>query len=59
MSADEEDEEDEIPEGFHQQEESPHCLNIKRAEGFQAYLGQLVLEFERMLKARGTDMKIE
>ena len=28
LSADEQDEEDEIPEGFHLQEESPHCLNV-------------------------------
>ena len=59
LSADEEDEEDEIPEGFHLQEESPHCLNMQRAEDFQAYLRQLVLEFERMLQAGGIDMKIE
>ena len=59
LSADEQDEEDEIPEGFHLQEESPHCLNMQRAEDFQAYLRQLVLEFERMLKAGGTDIKIE
>ena len=59
LSADEEVEEDEIPEGFHLQEESPHCLNMQRAEDFQAYLRQLVLEFERMLKAGGTNMKIE
>ena len=56
-SADEEDEEDQIPEGFHLQEESPHCLNMQRAEDFQAYLQQLVIEFERMLKAGGTDMR--
>ena len=58
-SADEEDEEDQIPEGFHLQEESPHCLNIQRAEDFQVYLRQLVLEFEKMLKAGGTDMRAE
>ena len=29
LSAEEEDEEDEIPEGFHLQEESPHCLNMQ------------------------------
>ena len=58
-SADEQDEEDEIPEGFHLQEESPHCLNMQRAEDFQAYLQQLVLEFEKMLKAGGMDMKAE
>ena len=59
LSADEEDEEDEIPEGFHLQEESPHCLNMQRAEDFQAYLRQLVLEFEKMLKAGGIDMREE
>ena len=59
LSADEQDEEDEIPEGFHLQEESPHCLNMQRAEDFQAYLRQLVLEFERMLKAGGIDMTAE
>ena len=59
LSAEEEDEEDEIPEGFHLQEESPHCLNMQRAEDFQAYLWQLVFEFEKMLKAGGTDMKVE
>ena len=59
LSADELDEEDEIPEGFHLQEESPHCLNMQRAEDFQAYLRQSVLEFERMLKTGGTDMKTE
>ena len=48
-----------IPQGFHLQEESPHSLNMQRAEDFQAYLRQLVLEFERMLKAGGIDMKIE
>ena len=57
--ADEEDEEDEIPEGFHLREESPHCVNMQRAEDFQAYLRQLVLEFEKILKAGGTDMREE
>ena len=59
LSAEEMDEEDEIPEGFHLQEESPHCLNMQRSEDFQAYLRQLVLEFERMLKVGGIDMKTE
>ena len=35
-SVDEEDKEDKILEGL--QQESPHCLNMKRAENFQAYL---------------------
>ena len=48
LSVDEQDEEDEIPEGFHLQEED-----------FQAYLRQVVLEFEKMLKAGGTDMRVE
>ena len=59
LSAEEMDEEDEIPEGFHLQEENPHCLNMQRSEDFQAYLRQLVLEFERMLKAGGIDMKTQ
>ena len=58
-SADEQDEEDEIPEGFHLQEESPHCINMTRSEDFQAYLRQLILEYERMLKAGTADMKAE
>ena len=37
-SADKEDEEDTIPEGFHLQEESPHCLNMQRAKDYQTYL---------------------
>ena len=45
-SADEEDEPDDIPEGFHLQEESLHCINMKQAEDYQAYLRQLVLDFE-------------
>ena len=52
LSADEQDEEDEIPEGFHLQEESLHCLNMQRAEDFQAYLRQLVLEFEKDAEGR-------
>ena len=58
-SADELDEEDEIPEGFHLQEESPHCINMTHSEDYQAYLRQLVVEYERMLKMGGTDMKAE
>ena len=59
LSAEEMDEEDEISEGFHLQKESPHCLNMQRSKDFQAYLRQLVLEFKRMLKAGGIDMKTE
>ena len=57
QSADEEEEDDQIPEGFHLQVESLHCLNMKRAENFQAYLWQIVLEFESVLQAGGTDMQ--
>ena len=56
-SADEEDEADTIPEGFHLQEESPHCVNMQRAEDYQAYLRQLMLDFERLLKSGATDMR--
>ena len=58
-STDKEDEEDKIPHYFHLQEESPHCLNrsMKQLEDFQAYLRQITLEFERILKAGGTDMR--
>ena len=56
-SADEEDEADTIPEGFHLQEESPHCINMQRVEDYQAYLRQLVLEFEWLLKGGVTDMR--
>ena len=56
-SVDEEDVQDTIPEGFHLQVESPHCLNMECAEDYQAYLRQVVLEFEQLLKAGGTDMK--
>ena len=37
-SADEEDEPDDIPEGFHLHKQSPHCINMTRAEDYQAYL---------------------
>ena len=50
-SAEEEDDPDNIPEGFHLQEESPHCINMTRAEDYQAYLRQIVLEFERLIKS--------
>ena len=56
-SADEEDEEDKIPEGFYLQAKFPHCLNMKWAEDFQAYLRQIVLEFKCILKAGWTDMR--
>ena len=55
-SVDEEDEPDTIPEGFHLQEESPHCLNMQRSKDYQAYLRQVVIKFERLLKAGGKDM---
>ena len=56
-SAEEEDDPDDIPEGFHLQEESPHCINMTRADDYQAYLRQIVLEFERLIKSRVTDIR--
>ena len=56
-SADEEDEPDTIPEGFHLQEESLHCVNMQRSKDFQAYLRQVVAEFERLSKSGGKDIE--
>ena len=58
-SAEEEDEPDDFPEGFHLQEESPHCINMTRAEDYQAYLRQVVLEFERLIKSGATNISEE
>ena len=55
-NADEEDDLDDIPEGFHLQEESPHCINMKRADDYQAYLRQIVLDFERLIKGGATNI---
>ena len=56
-SADEEDEPDDIPEGFHLHEQSPHCINMKQAEDYQAYLRQIVLDFERIIKSGVMDIR--
>ena len=58
-SAEEEDEPDDIPEGFHLQEESPHCINMNRAEDYQAYLRQIVLDFKRIIKSGATNISEE
>ena len=58
-SAEEEDDPDDIPEAFHLQEESPHCINMTRAEDYQAYLRQIVLEFERLIKSGATNISEE
>ena len=58
-SAEEEDDPDDILEGFHLQEESPHCINMTRAEDYQAYLRQIVLEFERLIKSGATNISEE
>ena len=55
-SVEEEDDPDDIPEGFHLQEESPHCINMKRADDYQAYLRQIVLDFERLIKGGATNI---
>ena len=56
-SAEEEDDPDDVPEGFHLQEESPHCINMTRADDYQAYLRQIVLEFKRLIKSGATDIR--
>ena len=58
-SAEEEDEPDDIPEGFHLQEESPHCINMNRAGDYQAYLRQIVLDFEWRIKSWATNIAEE
>ena len=58
-NAEEEDDPDDIPEGFHLQEESPHCINMTRADDYQAYLRQIVLEFERLIKSGATNISEE
>ena len=58
-SAEEEDDPDDIPEGFHLQEESPHCINMTRAEDYQAYLRQIVLEFKWLIKSGATNISEE
>ena len=56
-SAEEDDEPDDIPEGFHLHEQSPHCINMTRAEDYQVYLRQIVIEFERLIKSGATDVR--
>ena len=56
-SAEEEDEPDDITERFHLHEQSPHCINMTRAEDYQAYLRQIVTEFERLIKSGATDVR--
>ena len=58
-SVEEEDDPDDIPEGFHLQEESPHCINMTRVEDYQAYLWQIVLEFEWLIKSGATNISEE
>ena len=56
-STEEDDDPDDIPEGFHLQEQSPHCINMMRADDYQAYLRQIVIEFERLIKTGTTDIR--
>ena len=58
-SAEEEDDPDDILEGFHLQEESPHCINMVRAEDYQAYLRQIVFDFEQLIKSGTTNITEE
>ena len=56
-SAEEEDDPDDILEGFHLQEQSPLCINMTRAEDYQAYLRQIVIEFEHLIKSGVTNVR--
>ena len=57
VSAEEEDKADDILEGFHLHKQSPHCINMTRAEDYQAYLQQIVIEFECLIKSGTTDIR--
>ena len=37
--------------------QSPHCINKTRAEDYQAYLRQIVIEFECLIKTGATDIR--
>ena len=56
-SAEEDDDPDDIPEGFHLPEQSPHCINMMRADDYQVYLRQIVIEFECLIKTGATDVR--
>ena len=56
-STEEDDDPDDILEGFHLQEQSPHCINMTRSEDYQVYLRQIVIEFERLIKSGVTDIR--
>ena len=56
-SAEEDDDPDDIPEGFHLQEQSPHCINMMRADDYQVYLRQIMIEFECLIKSGATDVR--
>ena len=57
VSAEEDNDPDNILEGFHLQEESPHCINMTRADDYRAYLRQVVLEFEHLIKTGASDIR--
>ena len=57
VRAEEDNDPNDIPEGFHLQEQSPHCINMMRAEDYQAYLRQIMIEFERLIKSGTTDIR--
>ena len=56
-SAEEDDDPDDIPEGFHLQEQSPHCMNMTRADDYQVYLRQIMIEFKRLIKTGVTNVR--
>ena len=57
VSTEEDNDPGDILEGFHLQEQSPHCINMMRAEDYQVYLWQIVIEFERLIKSGVTDIR--
>ena len=57
VSTEEDNDPGDILEGFHLQEQSPHCINMMRAEDYQVYLWQIVIEFECLIKSGATDIR--
>ena len=57
VSPEEDDDPDDILEGIHLQEQSPHCINMMRAEDYQPYLRQIVIEFKHLIKSGVTDIR--
>ena len=50
LGEEEEEDEEQLPEGFHLLEEHVHCINIRKSEEFKAYLNEICTEFIKMVQ---------